>query len=272
MKVVIFAGGLGTRLSEFTGSIPKPMVPIGGKPMIWHIMNLYAEQGFNEFIIALGYKADIIKNYFASYKSAIDDYSIDLSTGKIDVINGADEDWKVTLINTGETTMTGGRLKRLSRYLESEKFLLTYGDGLSDVDINRVIEQHSSGDALITMTAVHPPARFGEVEIEDDCKVSSFEEKPQLKEGWINGGFFVVEPEFLELIDGDHQMLEQEPLKRASELGRLQAYKHEGFWQCMDTKRDLETLERMYKGKEHVWSESYLINIARAREDNTYDS
>ena len=257
MKVVIFAGGLGTRLSEYTGSIPKPMVPIGGKPVIWHIMNLYAQHGFNEFVIALGYRSDIIKSYFANYKSSIDDYSIDLGTGEINVINGATEDWKITLVDTGELTMTGGRLKRLEKFIGNDTFLLTYGDGLSDVDINEVIAQHTNSAALITMTAVHPPARFGEVEIGENNEVLSFKEKPQLKEGWINGGFFVVEPEFISLIDGDDQMLEQEPLTRASQTGKLQAYKHAGFWQCMDTKRDVDLLERMFNAKENIWSEGF---------------
>jgi glucose-1-phosphate cytidylyltransferase len=271
MKVVIFAGGLGTRLSEYTGSIPKPMVPIGGKPIIWHIMNLYAKHGYNEFVIALGYRADIIKSYFANYKSAIDDYSIDLSTGEIKVINGASEDWKITLVDTGELTMTGGRLKRLSALIKDETFLLTYGDGLSDVDITKVIRQHCDSKAMITMTVVHPPARFGEVDIGKGNQVLSFEEKPQLKEGWINGGFFVVEPEFLDFIDGDHQMLEQEPLSRASDSGNLQAYKHDGFWQCMDTKRDLETLERMYEAREKIWSDEFINNTSSAGKITTHD-
>lgn len=254
MKVVIFAGGLGTRLSEYTGTIPKPMVNIGGKPIIWHIMNLYAKQGFKEFVVALGYRSDVIKNYFASYKSSMDDYKIDLKDGKIEVINGVTEDWKISLIDTGELTMTGGRLKRLKNYIKDDSFLLTYGDGLSDVSISEVVKLHKEKRSLITMTAVHPPARFGEVEIDDCNKVISFEEKPQLKEGWINGGFFVVEPEFLDLIDGDHQMLEQDPLIRASLSGKLSAYKHDGFWQCVDTKRDLELLEKMYQSNEGIWS------------------
>ena len=254
MKVVIFAGGLGTRLSEYTGTIPKPMVSVGGKPIIWHIMNLYAKQGFKEFVVALGYRSDVIKNYFASYKSSMDDYKIDLKNGEIEVINGVKEDWKISLIDTGELTMTGGRLKRLKDYIKDDSFLLTYGDGLSDVNISEVIKLHKDNESLITMTAVHPPARFGEVEISDNSKVVSFEEKPQLKEGWINGGFFVVEPEFLDLIDGDHQMLEQEPLNRASMSGRLSAYKHDGFWQCVDTKRDLELLEKMHQSNEGIWS------------------
>lgn len=256
MKVVIFAGGFGTRLSEYTDTIPKPMVKIGGKPIIWHIMNHYANQGFNDFIIALGYKADIIKNYFASYKSSIDDYKIDLKTGEIDVISGASEDWKITLIDTGELTMTGGRLKRLKNYLKEERFLLTYGDGLSDIEVSKVIDLHENNQALITMTAVHPPARFGEVEIDSENKVQSFQEKPQLKDGWINGGFFVVEPAFIDLIDGDNQMLEQEPLIRATNQGKLSAFKHNGFWQCMDTKRDLDLLEKMFKNKEAMWSKN----------------
>ena len=246
MKIVILAGGFGTRLGEYTELIPKPMVNIGGKPIIWHIMKKFYKHNFNDFYIALGYKAEVIKDYFLNYKKSKSNIYIDLKEEKSNFANSEIEDWKINLINTGENTMTGGRLKKLQNYLDEGTFMLTYGDGLSDIDINKLINFHKEHGKMITITAVRPPARFGELSINSKNEVTSFEEKPQLKEGWINGGFFVIEPEFLNFIDGESTLLEKEPLERASELGELMAYKHEGFWQCMDTKRDKDLLEKIY--------------------------
>ena len=247
MKVIILAGGLGTRLAEYTDAIPKPMVPIGGKPILWHIMERYATFGHKDFVLALGYKADVIKNYFLNYKTLTDDFSVDLGSGKLNPLGSAVDavDWNVSLVNTGEGTMTGGRLKRLRRMIGEEPFMLTYGDGLCDINIPDLLQFHYDHKKMITVTAVRPQARFGELEICDGV-VKSFEEKPQLHQGWINGGFFVVEPEFLSLIDDDSTYLEREPLERAAAMGEFMAYQHSGFWQCMDTKRDQQLLEKLW--------------------------
>ena len=248
MKVVILAGGLGTRLSEFTEAIPKPMVRIGNKPMLWHIMQRYAKFGQNDFLVALGYKSEVIKEYFLNYKILNSDFTIDLKNGSILSVNSDPVDWKVSLIETGTNTMTGGRVRRLRNNIGNETFLMTYGDGISDIDIDELIAFHKSHGKLVTMSAVRPGARFGELEL-DGTRIVSFEEKPQLHEGWINGGFFVMEPAFLDLIDDDETMLERAPLEKAAKLGQLMAYRHEGFWQCMDTKRDVEALESLYKNR-----------------------
>ena len=224
MKVVILAGGLGTRLSEYTKSIPKPMVKINGKPILIHIINHYLKYGFDNFYIALGYKGNFIKNYFKKNK-----------------VN-----FKVNLIDTGLKTMTGGRLKRLKKKLGNDTFLVTYGDGISNVNLNKLIKFHKKNKKLITLTAVRPPARFGAIKILGN-KVKTFKEKSKLDEGWINGGFFVVEPKFLNFIKGDKTFLEREPLERASKNNQLLAFKHHGFWQCMDTKRDKDFLEQNLK-------------------------
>ena len=247
MKVIILAGGLGTRLAEYTDAIPKPMVPIGGKPILWHIMERYAAFGHKDFVLALGYKADVIKNYFLNYKTLTDDFSIDLGSGELNSLGSAVDavDWNVSLINTGEGTMTGGRLKRLRRIIGEEPFMLTYGDGLCDINIPELLQFHYDHKKMITVTAVRPQARFGELEIRDGV-VTRFEEKPQLHQGWINGGFFVVKPEFLSLIDDDSTYLEREPLERAAAMGEFMAYQHSGFWQCMDTKRDQQLLEKLW--------------------------
>ena len=221
MKVVILAGGLGTRLSEYTKSIPKPMVKINGKPILLHIINHYLKYGFDNFYIALGYKGDYIKNYFKKKKM----------------------NFKLNLIDTGSKTMTGGRLKRLKKKLGNDTFLLTYGDGISNVNLTKLIKFHKKNKKLITLTAVRPPARFGAIKILGK-KVKTFKEKSKLDEGWINGGFFVVEPKFLNFIKGDKTFLEREPLERASKKNQLLAFKHNGFWQCMDTKRDKDFLEQ----------------------------
>ena len=247
MKVIILAGGLGTRLAEYTDAIPKPMVPIGGKPILWHIMERYATFGHTDFVLALGYKADVIKNYFLNYKTLTDDFSVDLGSGELNPLGSAVDavDWNVSLVNTGEGTMTGGRLKRLRRIIGEEPFMLTYGDGLCDINIPELLQFHYDHKKMITVTAVRPQARFGELDIRDGV-VTSFEEKPQLHQGWINGGFFVVEPEFLSLIDDDSTYLEREPLERAAAMGEFMAYQHSGFWQCMDTKRDQQLLEKLW--------------------------
>ena len=224
MKVVILAGGLGTRLSEYTKTIPKPMVKINGKPILIHIINHYLKYGFDNFYIALGYKGNFIKNYFKKNK-----------------VN-----FKVNLIDTGLKTMTGGRLKRLKEKLGNDTFLLTYGDGISNVNLNKLIKFHKKNKKLITLTAVRPPARFGTIKILGN-KVKTFKEKSKLDEGWINGGFFVVEPKFLNFIKDDSTFLEREPLERASKNNQLLAFKHNGFWQCMDTKRDKDFLEQKLK-------------------------
>ena len=252
MKVVILAGGFGTRIAEYTDTIPKPMVSIGGRPIIWHIMRTYASFGFKEFYLALGYKAEVIKNYFLNYRNLNSDFTINLENGEI-ISEGWDKvDWKVTLIDTGLKTMTGGRLKRMKPYVSDDTFLLTYGDGLSDININSLIQFHKSHKKMITVSAVHPGARFGELEIEDNT-VISFKEKPQTKKGWINGGYFVVEPQFFELIEGDDTILEKNPLEKATELGELKAFHHEGFWQCMDTRRDRDHLESLWNNGNAPW-------------------
>ena len=223
MKVILLAGGFGTRLSEYTDTIPKPMIQIGEKPILWHIMNFYAQYGHKDFFVALGYKSEIIKEYFSKIP----------------------EKWNINLIDTGQKTMTGGRVKRLQKLIGNETCMLTYGDGLSDINLDALIDFHKSHRKLITVSAVRPPARFGAIELSGD-RVTSFKEKSYLGEGWINGGFFVIEPDFFNFIDGDDTYLEREPLERAVREGELFAYKHNGFWQCMDTKRDKDNLEEIY--------------------------
>lgn len=252
MKVVILAGGYGTRLSELTKALPKPMVEIGGNPILWHIMNIYSAQGFNEFIIALGYKGNIIKNFFINYHYRNVDLTVDTSDGKVEVHSPQSLDWKVTLVETGPETMTGGRIKRLSRYLD-ETFLLTYGDGVSNVNIGELVNFHRSQGALLSMTVVHPTSRYGKVKLSTDGRVEQFVEKPEFGGDWINGGFMVVEPEFLSLIDGDRTVLEREPFEIAAASGRLAAFKHFGFWHCMDTLRDQVELERLWATGAPEW-------------------
>ena len=245
MKVILLAGGFGTRLSEYTNIIPKPMVNIGNKPILWHIMNRYSKYGHKDFYLALGYKAEIIKEYFLNYKSLNSDFSINLENGNVISHQIDNKDWNITLVNTGDETMTGGRVKRMKNFIGNETFLLTYGDGISDIDINDLINFHKKHGKMVTVSAVRPPARFGELDIQD-TRVISFKEKPQLHEGWINGGFFVIEPGFFDLIKDDSIMLEREPLEIVANLGELMAYKHFGFWQCMDTKRDHDLLEELW--------------------------
>ena len=254
MKVIILAGGYGTRLAEFTETIPKPMVTIGERPILWSIMKRYAHYGHKDFYIALGYKAEVIKKYFLETNQVSSDFMLDLSTGKQVIYDRDSVDWTVTLVDTGLNTFTGGRIRRLKSFIGDEPFLLTYGDGLSDVDIGALIEFHKRKQKMITVTAVRPAARFGELLIDGDI-VQSFKEKPQTEVGWINGGYFVVEPEFLDLIDGDATILEEGPLERAAELGQLAAYKHYGFWQCMDSKRDRDLLNKMHEKGDPPWAQ-----------------
>ena len=252
MKVILLAGGFGTRLSEYTETIPKPMVKIGGKPILWHIMKTYAHFGHKDFYVALGYMAEVIKEYFLHYRTLNADFTIDLATGKVSSHQLDEVDWKVTLVNTGMNSMTGGRVKQIKPFIGNETFLLTYGDGLSNIDLDQLISFHKSHGKMVTVTAVHPGARFGELKIQGE-QVISFQEKPQTGQGWINGGYFVIEPAFFELIDGDRTTLERAPLERAAQMGELMAYQHNGFWQCMDTKRDRDKLEEFWLSGEAPW-------------------
>lgn len=252
MKVIILAGGFGTRLSEYTEAIPKPMVPIGGKPILWHIMKTYAFFGHKDFYAALGYKSEIIKDYFLHYRTLNADFTVDLGTGNVTNHQLDEVDWEITLVETGLDSMTGGRVKRMEPYIDNETCLLTYGDGLSNVDVNQLIDFHKSHGKMVTVTAVHPGARFGELEMKGE-HVTSFQEKPQTRQGWINGGYFVIEPEFFDLIEDDKTILEREPLETAAKMGELMAFRHEGFWQCMDTKRDNDLLEELWQNGKAPW-------------------
>lgn len=245
MKVIVLAGGYGTRISEYTGVIPKPMISVGSKPIICHIMEHYARYGYDDFVVALGYKAEVIKEYFLNYRSLNSDFTVNLADGHVEPHQEPSVSWKVTLVNTGLDSMTGGRIKRLREFVGDESFMVTYGDGVANINIDALVKFHKSHGKLATVSAVRPAGRFGEIDLDED-KVMSFREKPRLHSGWINGGFFVFEPEFLDLIDGDGTMLEREPLEEAARLGELMAFKHEGFWHCMDTKRDHELLESLW--------------------------
>jgi glucose-1-phosphate cytidylyltransferase len=252
MKVILLAGGFGSRLSEYTEAIPKPMVAVGGRPIVWHIMRTYAHFGHKDFYLALGYRAEIIKEYFLNYRSLNADFSVDLTTGRMTPHQTDAADWRVTLVNTGLESMTGGRVKRMQRFIGNETSMLTYGDGVADIDLERLLAFHRSHGKMVTVTAVHPGARFGELEITGD-RVDSFQEKPQTKQGWVNGGYFVIEPGFFDLIAGDATILEREPLEQAAKMGELMAFRHEGFWQCMDTKRDLDALENLWQSGQAPW-------------------
>ena len=253
MKVVILCGGLGTRLSEETQVKPKPMVTIGGKPMLWHIMNLYASQGFNEFVLALGYKGEYIKDYFLNFYAHNSDISIDLSNGNIKYIRSTEKNWKIELIDTGDDTLTGGRLKRLQPSLEtSGTFMLTYGDGLSDVNLKNLLSFHKENKKCVSVTSVRPPARFGNIIFKEN-QITDFREKPQTGEGWINGGFFVMEPQVFQYLENDQTILEGKPLEKLAQDGELVGYKHNGFWQCMDTLRDKNTLEELWNSGQAKW-------------------
>ena len=253
MKVGILAGGHGTRLAEETEIKPKPMVEIGGRPILWHIMMHYSCFGYRDFVIALGYKGEVIKRYMVDYCALESNLTVNLKAGRVD-LHDTDgiQDWTINLIDTGWPTMTGGRIKRLQPYLGDKTFMLTWGDGVSTVDLSRLLAFHRAHGRLITMTAVRPPARYGHMEFDGD-RIREFTEKPQTAEGWINGAFFVVEPQVFDYIDGDDTQFEKEPLERLAADGELMAYKHDGFWQCMDTRRDKFVLEKLWDSGEAPW-------------------
>jgi glucose-1-phosphate cytidylyltransferase len=254
MKAVILAGGFGTRLSEETGVKPKPMVEIGDKPILWHIMQISSSAGIDDFIICLGYKGYVIKDYFATYALHRSDITFDLRSNDSKVHQNGTEPWRVTLVDTGEKTMTGGRIKRIKDYIGDETFCLTYGDGVTDLDIKKLIAFHKEQEALVTLTAVQPPGRFGVFSLEDDqILISKFREKPQADGAWINGGFFVVEPEAINYINDDSTVWEQEPLLKLARDNKLAAYRHYGYWQNMDTLRDKNVLEQLWSNNNAPW-------------------
>lgn len=254
MKVVILAGGFGTRVSEESHLKPKPMIEIGGKPLLWHIMKYYSCYGHNEFIVCCGYKQYIIKEFFADYYLHMSDVTFDfINDNKMIVHTNNTEPWKVTLIDTGLNTMTGGRIKRVKDYIGNETFMLTYGDGVSDVNINASLEFHKKHGKIATITAVQPGSRFGMLEISDDLSINCFKEKAIEDGGWINGGFMVLNSEIMKYIDGDTTVFERKPLVKVAEEGQLKAYKHKGFWQCMDTLRDKELLEKLWSQNQAAW-------------------
>lgn len=252
MKAVILAGGFGTRLSEMTNNIPKPMVEIGGKPILWHIMNMYSAHGINEFIIALGYRQEVIKEYFLNFYAFNNDITLDLNRGKTTVHDGKQPKWKIHLVDTGLNSMTGGRIGRLRDWVGKETFMMTYGDGVSDVNISDLLKFHKKQKKQATVTAVHPAARFGGLVIKNDT-VSEFTEKNQSKEGWINGGFFVLEPSVFDLIEDDQTIWERGPLEHLSNSKELAAYCHKGFWQPMDTLREYQLLESLWQSGKAPW-------------------
>ncbi|WP_218510921.1 glucose-1-phosphate cytidylyltransferase [Variovorax sp. dw_308] len=253
MKAVILAGGLGTRIAEESDTKPKPMVEIGGRPLLWHIMKIYAHHGINDFVICLGYKGYVIKEFFFNYYRHMSDVRIDLSTGDHHILNTHSEDWRITLVDTGAETMTGGRLKRAAKHLDDETFCLTYGDGLSDVDIGSEIEYHRRRGRLATVLAVQPPGRFGVLNLNAEQDVSSFEEKPSDEIGWINGGFFVLEPPAIDYVADDKTSWERAPLMNLARDGQLAAFQHTGFWQPCDTLRDKRELEALWHGGKAPW-------------------
>ena len=252
MKVVILAGGLGTRISEYTKTIPKPMIKICGKPIIHRIIDHYVSYGHNEFYIALGYKGFFIKKFFLDYNEQFSDLTIDFKNNKILKHNETKESWEINLIDTGEQTPTGGRIKKIMEFIGDERVMVTYGDGLCNLNIKQLLEFHNNHKKLATITAVRPSARFGELELEGD-KITSFKEKPQSKKGWINGGFFVFNYKVFDFIKGDKTMLEKEPLQKLAKIGQLAGFKHEGFWQCMDTMRDKAFLNKLVKQNKIPW-------------------
>lgn len=254
MKVVILAGGYGTRISEESYLKPKPMIEIGDYPILWHIMKIYSHYGFNDFIVCCGYKGHVIKDYFANYFMYRSDITFDFrNNNNYTIHSSVSEPWKVTLVDTGLNTMTGGRIKRIQKYIGNEPFLLTYGDGITDLNINKLVDYHKKSDKYVTLTAIQPGGRFGAIDIDENGGISSFIEKSKDDGGWINGGFMVVEPEVFDYIEGDSTMFEREPLETIAREGKLGAYKHFGFWQCMDTKRDKDMLETMWKEKKAKW-------------------
>ena len=254
MKIVILAGGFGTRISEVSHLIPKPMIEIGEKPILWHIMKYYSSFGFNDFIICCGYKQFIIKEFFEDYYLHMSDVTYDFTSKNNMVVHkNSTEPWKVTLIDTGLNTMTGGRIKRVKEYIGNETFMLTYGDGVSDVDINELLAFHKAHKKMATISAIQPGGRFGMLNIDENESINSFKEKSKEDGGWINAGFMVLEPEIIDYIDNDATVFEQEPLEKAAELDQLKAYRHQGFWQCMDTMRDKELLEKLWISGQAPW-------------------
>ena len=254
MKAVILAGGFGTRISEETGVKPKPMVEIGEEPILWHIMKIYSYHGINDFIICLGYKGYIIKEYFANYALNKSDVTFDFRSDNMELLNNGSEPWRITLLDTGPNSMTGGRIKRVRQYLRDETFCLTYGDGVSDIDITSLIEFHKKQQVLLTLTAVQPPGRFGAFSMDhNDAKIYTFKEKPKGDGAWINGGFFVVDPAALDYIEGDATVWEKEPMEKLAQEGQLAAFRHHGFWQPMDTLRDKNFLESLWEQPNPPW-------------------
>jgi glucose-1-phosphate cytidylyltransferase len=253
MKAVILAGGLGTRISEETQVRPKPMIEIGGKPILWHIMKIYSQHGINDFVICLGFKGYLIKEYFANYCLHNSDVTFDLAQNSIALHDAQWEKWKVTLVDTGLETMTGGRLKRVSRYISDDNFCMTYGDGVGDINISELICHHKRSGRLATVTATQPPGRFGSLRLAEENAVTGFQEKPLGDGGWINGGFFVLSPRVLDLIGGDSTVWEKEPMEHLAAAGELSAYKHHGFWQPMDTLRDKNHLEHLWESGRAPW-------------------
>ncbi len=252
MKAVLLAGGLGTRISEETGLKPKPMIEVGGKPILWHIMKIYSAFGVNDFVICCGYKGYVIKEYFANYFLHMSDVTIDMNNNEMEVHQKKAEPWRITLVDTGENTMTGGRLKRVQNYLGDDDFCFTYGDGVGSIDIGRLIEFHRNEGRLATLTATQQPGRFGALEV-DNHKILSFQEKPKGDGAWINGGFFVLSPKVIDYIDGDSTSWEKEPLERLAKEGQLSAFHHNGFWQPMDTLRDKVLLEDLWQSGAAPW-------------------
>jgi glucose-1-phosphate cytidylyltransferase len=253
MKVVILAGGMGTRISEETTVIPKPMIEIGSKPILWHIMKMYSHFGFNDFIICLGYKGYIIKEYFSHYFLHTSDITIDMKKNNVDVHSSASEPWRVTLIDTGLETATGGRIKRIEKYIGNDSFMMTYGDGVGNIDIASLVRFHQEHKTLATVTAVQPLGRFGSLDIGEEDKASSFMEKPKGDNTWINAGFFVLQPEIFKYIEGDSTLWEKEPLEKLAKKGQLSAYRHTGFWRPMDTLRDKNELEKLWQSGQAPW-------------------
>ncbi len=253
MKVVILAGGFGTRLTEETIIRPKPMVEIGGRPIIWHIMKIYSHFGFNDFVICLGYKGYMLKEYFTNYYLHMSDVTIDIQNNEMEIHQSYSEPWRVSLVNTGDTTMTGGRIGRIRKYLEEQTFMLTYGDGVSNVDIRSLLKFHNERKKAGTVTAIRPPGRFGALQITHDSLISSFLEKPKGDGGYVNGGFFVFEPELFDYIRDDSTVLEKEPLESLARIGHLNAFKHEGFWYAMDTLRDKIYLDELWATGAAPW-------------------
>lgn len=254
MKVVILAGGMGTRISEETASRPKPMIEVGGKPLLWHIMTIYSQAGYNEFVVAAGYKQEVIKDYFHGFYAANNDLTIDLATGETTIRprNGKAEQWRIHVIDTGLETMTGGRIRRLRDAIGDETFMCTYGDGVAQIDVRELVRFHERAGRIATLTAVRPPARFGALDIEGD-RVTAFVEKAQAREGWINGGFYVFEPAIFDRLMADHVLLEHEPLSQLAIDGELSCFRHEGFWQPMDTLRDKRLLEELWERGDAPW-------------------